>query len=464
MRSSEEPGERRIGVSRAGVLLRACRPTTMVALCAFPVALLLGCEFGIEDGSPRVAPDPIDDVTSIQADTNPFPQLDNFAWRAFIALNWPSLTGPSGRGVPDRGKTLGDSGPRVWETFKARYELFQVGRGGSPIAPRPWATYDSVNPCGAGVDARSKTLASFDPFMDFNQPVFSPGAAGNPLVAQNRTYTRYETRLNQPLYLALGLSGWSQDRNLPDENHPAQIPAGSIAVKAAWRLLTQADTPAVRARYYVVENANLVDVAKTAAAGRVVCSKSDVALVGLHLAIRTEHRPQGVWSSFEHVDNVPPLGRGESREPDARDAAAPYSYFDPSKPRLGLWPKFGSPATRPVSINNPPKLAPLPMQVVRRHPIHPSTMRTNRIYWNLPGIKGSVWEHYMLVANQWPTFTRPVDPSNDGLFFPDSRKTNLVNTTMETYFQDPPSSCMSCHHAVANAYGRDFVGIIGSFR
>ena len=115
---------------------------------------------------------------------------------------------------------------------------------------------------------------------------------------------------------------------MPDQAHPAQLPVGSIAVKAAWRLLTAADTPAVRARYYVVENADVVDVAKTLAAGRVVCSKSDVALVGLHIVIRTKYRPQGLWSTFEHVDNVPPAGVGEAREPDAKDAGAPYSYFD----------------------------------------------------------------------------------------------------------------------------------------
>ena len=100
-------------------------------------------------------------------------------------------------------------------------------------------------------------------------------------------------------------------------------------------------------RYYVVENADVVDVAKTLAAGRVVCSKSDVALVGLHIVIRTKYRPQGLWSTFEHVDNVPPAGVGEAREPDAKDAGAPYSYFDASKPNLGLWPPFGSPDTLP---------------------------------------------------------------------------------------------------------------------
>jgi hypothetical protein len=476
MRSNEVRGKRGIGVSSAGVLLRACRLLIAFMLVAAPVALFpMAAPVALLPVSPAAAqvqtdprvgynaalvvPDRIEDVPSLKADADKFPELDNFAWRAFIALNWPSLTDPAHRGVPDRAKTPGDPGPRVWETFKARYELFQVGPDGSPIAPQPWATYDAANPCGADVNGRAKTLATFDPFMDFNQ-FASPGVAVNPLVAQNRTYTRYETRLNEPEYWALALSGWSQGQNLPDQDHPARLPAGSIAVKAAWRLLTAADTPAVRARYYVVENANVVDVAKTLAARRVVCSKSDVALVGLHIVIRTKHRPQGLWSTFEHVDNVPPAG---AVEPDARDAGAPYSYFNASKPKLGLWPQFGSPGTFPVSIDHPPKIDPEPMQVVRRHPIHLSTLAMNRAYWALPGIKGTVWEHYMLVAIQWPIRAHPIDPHNDGRFFPEARKENLVNTTIETYLQDPPSSCMSCHQ-VFNARGRDFVGILGSFR
>ncbi len=324
-----------------------------------------------------------------------------------------------------------------------------------------------------------KTLATFVPFADFNQPGFSPGVSANPLVAQNGAYTRYEIRVNEPEYSALAASGWSQGKNLPDQDHPARLPAGSIAVKAAWRPLTAADTPAVRARYYVVEGAQIVDVARTLAAGRTICSKSDVALVGLHIAIKTKYRPQWLWSTFEHVDNVPPVGAGEAREPDARDAGAPYSYFDPSKPDLGLWPPLGSRTVLPVDWGNPPKVDAAPMQVVRRHPIHASTMATNRAYWALPGIKGTVWERYMLVATQWPTVTQPPGPQNDGRFFPGLTvdpdtprenyqstdadkppKENLANTTLETYFQEEPSSCMSCHHAVSNARGHDFVAIL----
>jgi hypothetical protein len=79
------------------------------------------CAIGVaaaEDVAPLVSPDRIEDVPSTRVD--PFPEFDNFAWRAFIALNWPSLTDLAYRGVPDRARTLGDDGPRVWETFKSR--------------------------------------------------------------------------------------------------------------------------------------------------------------------------------------------------------------------------------------------------------------------------------------------------------------------------------------------------------
>ena len=154
--------------ARAG---RSAIAFASLAISAAPCAI--GVAAAAEDVAPLVSPDRIDDVPSIRPD--PYPDFDNFAWRAFIALNWPSLTDPAHRGEPDRLKTLGDEGPRVWETFKARYELFEVGPDGRPAAPPPWATYQARNPCGADVDNREKTLATFTPFMDFNQSAFLPG-------------------------------------------------------------------------------------------------------------------------------------------------------------------------------------------------------------------------------------------------------------------------------------------------
>ncbi|MBV8662894.1 MAG: hypothetical protein JO107_07310, partial [Hyphomicrobiales bacterium] len=392
-----------------------------------------------------------------------------FAWRTFASLNWPASREASIRGAAHRGRTLRDPGPRVWESFKSDIELFPWD-GDRRVAPTAWSSYAGPNPCGA--DNREKTVASFRPFADFNQPSFMAGAPANPLVAQNRTYTRYEIHVNEAEFTTFAAKGWSLGQHLPDEGRPADFPAGSVSVKAAWRQLTAADPPDSRARYYVVR-ANVVDVAKTLAARRIVCSKEELALVGLHIAIKTRSRPQWIWSSFEHVDNVPPAENAAGGEPDAKNAGVPYGYFDPAKPRK-LWPPFGSKETLPLSDDNPAQADPTPTQVIRRHKIDPTVMAINRVYWATPEIRGSVWANYMLVAVQWPTSREPPGPTNDGAFLPGrpdaaardetyralaKSSANLVNTTMETYLQDAPSSCMACHQATANARGHDFVAI-----
>jgi len=456
---------------------RTSVPSRFAAAIAIFVAagLAAGSPAETSDIQPMVSPDRIDDAPS--AGKGAFALIDNFAWRAFVALNWPALPDAAHRGVPDRAKSLGDEGKRVWETYKSDYELFPVDADGQRLAPSPWTSDEGPDPCGGGIDNRKKTIASFTPFADFNQPSFAVGEPANPLVAVNGAYTRYEIHFNEAEFSAFAANGWSEAKNLPDESHPAHLPAGAIAVKAAWLPMSEAEARAARGRYYL-ESAEIVDVAKTLAAGHVICSQSTVALVGLHIAIKTKSRPQGVWMTFEHVDNVPPAGAGEAREPDAKDEGRSYAFFDPSRPAR-LWPPFGSPGAEPVDWANPPRLDPEPMQVVRRYPIHRETMALNRAYWALAGVKGTVWEHYMLVADQWPTSADPPAPSNDGAFFPGgtpatdgaedyrsvaAAQENLINTTMETYLQDAPSSCMACHQIVSNAHGADFVGVLAGLK
>jgi len=204
-------------------------------------------------------------------------------------------------------------------------------------------------------------------------------------------------------------------------------------VKAAWKILTTSDGPDARSRYYVIPGAQVFDPVSGG------CVAQDIALVGFHIVSKTPSLPQWVWSTFEHVDNVP-----------GDQAGGGLSFNDPSRPQAL------DPARRPRAItpDNPPVAAPAPMQVVRLQEIQPSTMATNQAYWNTPEIKGSVWENYMLVMTQWPTNTEP-SPGNDGVPFP-AGGSALANTTMETYFQRDGFSCMECHQ-IANEEGRDFV-------
>lgn len=433
--------------------LLSCTFALFLALCADRSA-----------ASPLVSPDRIDEA---KADGNDFSGVAEFAWRAFISLNWPAVGGAA-RGEPDRTQSLGSPGPRVWETFKSAAETFPIDGDGRRIAATPWSSQAGPNPCGG--DNSEKTIAAFKPFAEFNQPSFSTAAPANPLVAQNGEYVRYETRFNALEFGAFLANGWSEGLNLPNAERPAHFPAGAIAVKAAWRPLNELDAPAIRARYYVTRAA-IVDVPGTLDAGHIVCTARDVALVGLHIVVRTAARPQGLWFTFEHVDNVPPAGAAAEREPDARDAQAPYGFFDPAHPSR-LWPPYGADETLPVDTKNLPKRAPAPMQIVRRHPVNAALMATNHAFWAQPDLKGTVWKQYMLVSAQWPTSQAPPGPENDGGFFPGqpqpsreksyksmaSVQENIANTTMESYLQDAPSSCMSCHQAASNVGGFDFVG------
>ena len=100
---------------------------TSAAIIVF-TALIAVCRTGSANAGgeqPMVSPDRADDAPAAAGDS--FSAVGNFAWRAFIALNWPSMLGAADRGAPDRTKSLGDPGKRVWETFKSDAELFEIG-------------------------------------------------------------------------------------------------------------------------------------------------------------------------------------------------------------------------------------------------------------------------------------------------------------------------------------------------
>ena len=129
-------------------------------------AAIIACGSAFAQGPPpAVSPDPLADVP-IATPGDDLLFFYNYSWRSFIALNWPAQKGPAGRGLPDRRRAFGDiDGPRVWMTWKSRYEIFQPGGA----LPSPWASYDGQNPCGQGFANDVLTLSSFSAFSDFDQ-------------------------------------------------------------------------------------------------------------------------------------------------------------------------------------------------------------------------------------------------------------------------------------------------------
>ncbi|MEA3148251.1 MAG: hypothetical protein QOI53_3882 [Verrucomicrobiota bacterium] len=213
-----------------------------------------------------------------------------------------------------------------------------------------------------------------------------------------------------------------------------------MAVKAAWKIIKEEELPAAQGRYYLVDAMVLDPVTNT-------CKMQKMGLVGLHIVQKTPLRPQWVWSSFEHIDNVP--------EPGATSSPGRlFSFNDSSRPQVPD-PAIAPP---PISRNNPPLATPRAMQVIRSKQIADSTRKTNQDYQTL--LKGTVWENYQLVLTQWPKFPQPEEENGapfPGQFTGPEPMTNIANTAMETYFQkSAATSCMACHDA-ARRKGTDFV-------
>jgi hypothetical protein len=218
-----------------------------------------------------------------------------------------------------------------------------------------------------------------------------------------------------------------------------EFPTGSVIVKAAWLDMAGFPTEQVK-RYYT--HAAVVRNTKSG-----TCSRVTVGLVGLHIIQKTPSRPQWIWSSYEHIDNVPPSRFGERVK---------FTFHDGGDTKM--------PAENPLPIA---PLAPEPVKPFNvERPffarVHPKTELTNYQYQEL--LKGTVWEYYAIVVTQWPRLdgnqAAPVPPSRNGEIpntFPgDGAFSAFANTSMETFDQGRPQlGCMSCHNRARLA--ADFV-------
>lgn len=394
------------------------------------------------------------------------PNFDYFSWQSFIALNWPAASGS--RGVPDQPGNpsvflnAAPGTPVVWGTYKDSFELF----GQKDQRPTPWNSNDMpVNPC-PGAPAGQKMLVFL---TKGNTPLMQTSQAFSfPLIDQRSNYVYYEIGYDEAQYNFI--RGEDADptswlyllKNLaPKENAPKglQMPMstppstlGSIMVKAAWRIKTDKDDAG---RYYSTTAQIFNPQTQT-------CTQATVLLVGLHIAHKVSPFNEWVWSTFEQVDNVPPdAGVTPTPQPPPNGYSFNNGTPTPPTPNGYDYKPPVQPSLQPSPQSQPSPL--VPVQVTRVNPIPDtpqgaSTRDFNAYYQQL--LKGTVWQYYQLVVTQWP-FQPGLDgfvlmqnggvyPQGAGAAFPVN---GVVNTTMETYFQNQNdaagaggNSCMSCHY------------------
>jgi hypothetical protein len=298
----------------------------------------------------------------------------------------------------------------------------------------------------------------------FNEP-FKTG----PLIDQQGHYAIFDILMNRTMFdymmtnhlntkagqAAAGTAGLVVDFP-PGDN--AKSVLGAFMLKVSWKILGSAEIQA--------KNFHMVDALVLMPPGdpkaKRPCLPETIGLIGFHAVHKTTSRPQWIWTSFEHKQNVP-----DRDEVSANSFNGPYNFFSVSC--KGNCPVEN--ATPPFPWDPEPALElrfrkddAYKSQIVRETPLTHAAKNMNTIFHSI--LKGTVWENYMLISTQWPSAfsctslrsPNAPDPKNDFIRQPDMNcspaPTYMANSTLETYSQgDIPqasSSCIGCH---GNAVG-----------
>jgi hypothetical protein len=394
--------------------------------------------------------------------------FDFYSWRTFIALNSPADGTSIEHAQPDM-RTR-------WEDMDNFKQLLDVMLPAN-MQPPKWPTDK------AGMEAERERLMpeecrALDKQMphrmvvkmieeSFNEP-FKTG----PLIDQQGHYAIFDILMNRQMFnyikdhqlyskatqTSAANSGILVDF-LPGNDHPpGDDPSptlGAFMLKVSWKILMPDEIQAKN--FHMVEALVLMPPGDPKA--KRPCLPETLGLIGFHAVHKTVGRPQWIWTSFEHVKNVP-----DKEEVAAKRFSGPYNFFNVNCrddcPEVNATPprQFWQPDP---ALKLKFKDAKFKSQIVRETPQTDAAKNMNKIFQSM--LHGTVWENYMLISTQWPSvfgctslhsqsFDAPA-PKTDFLKQPDMTcspaPTFLANSTLETYSQgDIPlasSSCIGCH-------------------
>lgn len=240
---------------------------------------------------PSQPPDPEADLAA----------FSDYAWRLYVALNWPANSGA--RGVPNCDAPIGSRGPTVWETYKTTQETFLPGAR----PPGPWNA-------GLGARAPFDFIAKAPDELPVEDAIDQ--AVGGWLIDQRGHPTYYQISVNQASYDYV-VDNRFYNANIVNQANRVSFPDGAMEVKAAWRIMDGVDP-----ERFLTTRARVMAFDRDGQPTGVYQDKS-LGLVGLHIVHKPAGFPQWIWTTFEHVDNAPLAS-------DAGAAGStPWSYYDP---------------------------------------------------------------------------------------------------------------------------------------
>jgi hypothetical protein len=410
---------------------------------------------------------------------NPETAFGAFAWKAFVALNWPA----NSDGSPLTGKTIGEApdAPRVWEFYQAPEEVFNPKSKQSTGQKVQNLRLTEINANETLAQLRERALSEYkegNPSQDLLS-IFPDIESADilvegfePLVDRSGNYILNEVRMNPVEVAQINENHWYDAANLQnfdnqdnrfqlmcsakDSNgiYPYspfdKVPCsdnksvGTIELKAAWMVFPDPVPDELRSKYYTTTRTFDVETPESTGKEKTKVTVP-VGLVGFHIVQKTSQ--QGwTWATFEHLNNAP--------DADNLPSDGDYNLYDsnckencevntPHVEKPYLWRNEFPHAVTKTETGEIKEQT--PSQITRLVSI-PSIARSLNSKWQealaeVPN--ASVWQNYQLVGVQW--LNNPYIPYND-----DERKITpkqLANVTLEPYVQTSKlgSSCISCH-------------------
>ena len=387
--------------------------------------------------------------------------FDIFAWQTFVALNWPALA----NGQPDNTLTIANtSAPRVWEYFVDVGLVYQK----DGAAPASWASASKasldknfwMHGMGMGTPydkANAKDGGYSEPVLDESLQAFT-----GPMIDQQGKWVRYQAAMNQvefdyvvknQLYNLEGQVNYTADHKIKFPANKGTTQHGSMEIKMSWKQMSDEDAT----ERFFIRQAKVIPLT-----GKPYTA--DFGLVGMHIAVRTESSPTWVWATFEHVDNT----NVNTLEKDSKGRHLKPTFFNEANPTIPvntLAPKNAAPVKQynaatgkddgpAVFTSWDEALTTNPTQTTMMLPVPKVTASFNDEMRSLLAQAGSVFQYYELIGTQWPvapnfpSFSNGVANQADGRILPSSHESilfkvpgkvvpvHLVNTTMETFFQN----------------------------
>jgi hypothetical protein len=381
--------------------------------------------------------------------------FDFYSWRTFITLNSPADGAPI-----DSEKAQADT-PTKWEdmnNFKQLLDVMLPADQPPPIWPADTdamkAERERLMPqaCRDLLNARPDLMKDAPNRMivkmieeSFNEP-FKTG----PLIDQQGHYAIFDILMNRQMFKYITenhlntKAGQAANADLAVDfpaGQNAGAAFGSFMLKVSWKILTPEE---IAAKTFHMRRALVL----MPPGEKRPCLDRTLGLIGFHAVHKTVNRPQWIWTSFEHVKNVP-----DRNEVAANKLSGGYNFFSvnckadcPAENATPPFPWDPDPALELRFRNNDS----FKSQIVRETPLTDAAKNMNAVFHSmLPA--NSVWQNYMLLSTQWPTAfaihctslhsqnAGSAAPQTDFVKQPDMTcspaPTYLANSTLETYSQ-----------------------------